>query len=217
MSQKQDPPSLEEIFLQCPKVFNYSPAGSIQYATKAFTPINLNLEIIACLPQYRQIVVDKLLTETNNYNQADYICGIESGGSYFASAIANAHKKKVIFLRRTEKIEGDIFSRVVGEIPLKDSRICLIDDVVSTGLTLLNAKKIFQQLGCTITEAKIIFSYGFDKDIEKQLKISITSISSYPKLITLAKRKGIVSEKEITKLDKYIHTFKHYLTQKKII
>ncbi|MBP9817388.1 hypothetical protein KBC75_01350 [Candidatus Shapirobacteria bacterium] len=209
--------SLESIFLEYPNVFNYSPTASIQYATKAFTYINLNLEIIASDPKKRQIVVDKLLSETNNYSDIDYICGIESGGSYFASAIADRHQKKLIMLRRREKIENNNLSRLVGQFPPAGSRICLIDDVLSTGLTLFQAKKFFTDIGCSVIEAKIIYSYGFEKAISRELDLKISVISNYNNLIKIALEKKILTTKDTLKLNRYISSFKQYLTRKKII
>lgn len=213
MTKQANPQQLESLYLDLPHVFNYSPTSNIQFATKAFTPININLEIVASDPTARSIVINKLLTETNNYDEVDYICGIESGGSYFASAIADKHKKKLILLRRRDKIEDLPISKLVGEIPPKGSRICLVDDVLSTGLTLSHACKFLKDLGCVIVEAKIIYSYGYEKEISKRLKLDISVISNYNTLINLAISRNIISTSDAQKLNKYVKTFKGFLAR----
>jgi orotate phosphoribosyltransferase len=206
--------SLEEIFLSLPHVFNFSKNSNIQFATKAFTPINLNLEIISAHPVYRQALIEKF--QKLIPPDVDYLCGIESGGSYFASTLANILNKKLILIRKEPKIENIPLSRLVGQTPPPNSRICLIDDVLSTGTTLFYTARFFEYLGCNVC-ARIVFSYGFDETISKEIGIDIQTCSKFCDLLTLATTQKLITPKDKKLLTKYVKGFENYLTRKGII
>lgn len=206
--------SLEQIFLTLPHIFNYSPDSSIQFATKAFTPININLEIITSDLKYRSQVIEKFKSIIPR--DVDYLCGIESGGSYFASTLANILKKKLILIRKEPKIENIPLSRLVGQTPPPNSKICLIDDVLSTGTTLFYTARFFEYLGCNVL-ARVIFSYGFDKTISEEIGIDIKTCSNFTDLLNLATNQKMITQKDKKILTRYVKNFRYYLTRKGIL
>jgi len=197
-----------------PGLFNYSPSGAIQYASKAYTPININLEILSSYPHLSQQIVN--LFSRLIPDRTDYLCGIENGGSYFATHAAHLLGLKVIYLRKEPKIENLHLSRIVGQTPSGSSRICLIDDVLSTGTTLFYATRFFQQLKCHVTSC-VIYSYGYHQTISQEIGIPINYLYDFNQLIGAAVSQNLISPEQTLKLRNYIKTFENYLTQKGII
>lgn len=207
-------PTAEELLLTCPGVINFSNKFDIEIEPNTYTCVYINLEIISFYPHLRHFIIEQLAK--NVPHDTTVICGIESGGSYYASAVANRLKKPLILLRKEYKVH-DPFSRIVGKIPSETDRICLVDDVVSTGKTIHQAQAYFTTVKAKATSVSTIFSYGFDDQIAKTLKIQVNNLATYPQLTQMALKKKLTTTETIDFVNKYVATFAKYTANLKLI
>lgn len=185
-------------------IINYSPESKIEVTPSFFSPIFINIKQTISNPKLRQKIIKELVKMINP--TCDYICGIESGGSYFASSIAEILNKPLILLRKETKKYGDQ-KRIIGKTPPSNSHLILIDDVLAKGLTLANATWYLKNLSYQI-ESVNVFSYGFDSYFGNHLKINIKSYINFNNLLSFG-----LKHKQFTKTDTLFllrHT-KHYL------
>ena len=201
--------NVESLIIGTPDVLKFSRTKNIEIMPGVFSPIFVNLRLLLSLPYKRRIVINRLKSKiTSKY---DYICGLESGGSYYASSLANALNLPLLLLRKANKDYGD-YNRIVGEIPSPGKKVCLIDDVLATGNTLLKAKTFFDNLSCNL-DALVIFSYGFEKEIGQTINLKISAISNFHDLSLLAQEKGIFTAQDSQYFQNHIQSYKDYLKQ----
>lgn len=211
--QKRHALSLDEIILDTPGVFNYSAKADIQISPKVFTPIYLNLEILLSTPEIRQFTIAKLAEIISP--DSDIICGIESGGSYFASAVADLLHKPLFLLRKHNKTD-DYLTRIVGHTPSPNQKICLVDDVFSSGHTVWKSTRYLKTFSPRF-EVCSVLSYGYDEYIGQLLGIKINSISHFPHLLKLAVQRQIIQPEDVQTINRYTATFKNFLVEKNLI
>ena len=168
-----------ELFFATPEVVNVSDKDDLEPQPGVFSSVYINCKTPLYYPEVRKKLV--LLVARHIDKTIDYICGMESGGSYYASAVADLEDKKIIFFRKERK-KYNIKNYFVGNLPKKGDSVVIIDDVISSGNTISKAVNQLQEMGCKI---KVItfFSYCWDQRIAKNLGIEIVCLSNAEELI----------------------------------
>lgn len=198
---------VETALLSTPGVVAYSKDHPIEVKPGIFSPIYINLKNTLPTYEVRHLLVRKMSELIGD--EPDYICGIESGGTYYASAIADTLIRPVILYRKEDKKYNDK-RRIVGMTPTKGSLVAVVDDVFATGLTVSGVVKFFKDLGCRV-KLYSIFSYGFDKEIGDRLGVKVYSISNFRSLCKAAVRLKIFTPEDVNYLAKHVDTYKNYL------
>lgn len=203
---------VEKSLLDTPGVVNYSPDKPIEVKPGIISPIYINLK--NTLPNYqtRHFLVRKLAEIIGD--EPDYICGIESGGTYYASAIADSLIRPVILYRKENKDYSDK-RRLVGMTPTKGSLIAVIDDVVGTGSTISNVVSFFKKIGCKI-RIYSIFSYGYENKIGKKLGVEFYTMANFKNLCKVALERKTFTKNDIKFLARHVNTYKNYLNKSEI-
>lgn len=198
---------VEESLLKTDGVVNYSKDKFVEVKPGIFSPIYINLK--NTLPSYetRHFLVRKMSEIIGD--EPDYICGIESGGTYYASAIADTLIRPVILYRKESKDYNDK-RRLVGMTPTKGSTIAVVDDVFATGLTVSGVVSFFKELGCKV-HLYSIFSYGYEKEIGEKLGVNVSSISNFKNLCAEALREKVFTHDDVEFLSNHVATYKDYL------
>jgi len=168
-----------KLFYSTPGVVNLSDKDDFEPQPGVFASVYINLKTPLFFPEVRRRLA-KLLSEFVSKN-VDYICGIESGGSYYASAVGDLTGKKILLFRK-EKKQYNIKNNIVGNLPKKGDSIVIVDDVISSGNTISKAVKKLKGIGCKV-KVITIFSYGWEKQIAKNLRIDLIVLSNAEELI----------------------------------
>jgi orotate phosphoribosyltransferase len=176
-----------EIFFATPNVVNVSNKDDFEPQPGVFASIYINLKTPLSYPKVRNKLA--LFVSQHIKDNADYICGIESGGSYYAAAVADILYKKIILFRKGRK-KYNIKNHFVGNLPQKDDKVIIVDDVISSGNTISKAVYQLQNIGCKV-KVITLFSYCWDQQIAKNLNIKIITLSNAEELIEygLAKKR----------------------------
>ncbi len=199
--------SVEKSLLETPGVVNYSKNKPVEVKPGIFSPIYINLK--NTLPNYeiRHFLVRKMAEIIGD--EPDYICGIESGGAYYASAIADTLIRPVLLYRRDTKDHGDK-KRLVGMTPTNGSIVGVVDDVLATGLTVSSVVDFFRKIGCKVRLFSV-FSYGYEKEIGKKLGVDVYSISNFKNLCKVGLQEKIFTKSDIKLISEHVSTYKNYL------
>ena len=117
----------------------------------------IDLRLVPSYPhQFRKMVkaLQNLISEKTGLDSFDCIASVPTSGLVIASALSFETVKPLIYIRQKSKDHGT-GSVIEGKVS-EGSRILLIDDVGTTGLSLLNAIKALKDAKMVVTTAFVI-------------------------------------------------------------
>ena len=131
--------------------------GTFKLTSGRISPYYIDLRIIPSFPDAFQKVCDlyiKLLEKDLGVENFDRIAGIPTAGMPFASVIAYHLKKPFIYIRSKVKLHGR--ERRIEGVIMPGNRVLLVDDVVTTGLSLRKAAKNMRAEGGVVSDALVM-------------------------------------------------------------
>ena len=132
----------------------------------------------------------------------DIIAGVEGAGVSHAAALAYRLGKPSIFVRQRAKTYGD-HSRVEGT-SVKGKRVLIIEDHISTGLSLLSAVEGLKAEGAIVEDCLAITSFGIDETTKLFQKESVKchELLDFTLVLDKALAEGIIdAPKKVLLLD----------------
>ena len=131
--------------------------GEFRLTSGKISNIYIDLRKLPSYPEaFRKVV--KLLVEKAGQYSFDYVCGIAIGGLPLATAIAYEMSKPLIYARREKKTHGTM-KQLEGDYA-RGSRILIIDDVATTGGTLVDIVNLVKSEGLEVTGALVVVDRG---------------------------------------------------------
>jgi orotate phosphoribosyltransferase len=192
--------TLEIMLVNSPGVLNYNPNLYFEVQPGRKSPIFINIKNTLSNIKLRKIIVQGLLDILPP--NIDFVCGVESGGSYYASIIADKLNKPLVLYRKNDKGYAES-GRFVGSIPAKLDNVAVIDDVIVSGVTIKPAVHKLRSLGCQIKVIAIL-SYGHDSFIEKELSVSVCTVTDIHTFLSVALDQKILPAKDIDFLNNFV-------------
>ncbi|MCW4047468.1 MAG: orotate phosphoribosyltransferase [Candidatus Bathyarchaeota archaeon] len=128
--------------------------GVFKLASRKVTPYYIDLRLVPSFPDaFRQICdfYTEQITAHIGLKNFNRIAGIPIAGIPFASQIAYNLKKPFLYVRKGVRLHGR--ERRVEGILISGDRVLLVDDLVTTGLTLKKAAEAVKAEGGVVTEA----------------------------------------------------------------
>ncbi len=136
--------------------------GAIKFGTFKLTsgrtsPYYIDLRIVPSFPDAFQRVCNlyvKLAEQELGAGSFDRIAGIPTAGIPFASIIAYHMKKPFLYIRPRAKLHGR--ERRIEGIIMPGNRVLLVDDLITTGLSLTRAAKAIRAEGGVVADALVL-------------------------------------------------------------
>ena len=168
------------------------------------SPIYCDNRLILSFPNVRKFVADKM-TEIveNKYGKDICIAGVATGAIAIGAMIAERLNLPYAYVRPEPKEHG-LKNQIEGNIK-NGSNVVVIEDLISTGKSSLNAINALKFEGYNVMGMLSIFSYNFqfaNKKFEDE-NISINSLSDYNSLVNLIQSEGTLHSNEISRLKKW--------------
>jgi orotate phosphoribosyltransferase len=129
--------------------------GNFKLSSGKESAYYVDLRLVPSFPhQFRKMIksLQNLISEKIGLDNFDYIASVPTSGLVIASALAIETVKPLIYIRQKPKDYGT-GSLIEGKIP-EGSKVVLVDDVGTTGHSLLNAIK-------ALKDARIIVDFAF--------------------------------------------------------
>lgn len=181
-----------------------NPKNPFTWASGIKSPIYCDNRLILSEVNVRKYVTEKFCELIDKkFSDVEIIAGVATGAIGIGMLIANQLNKPFIYVRANKKSHGRQNS-IEGKFNPND-KVLVIEDLVSTGMSSLNAYDTLLDGGLNVLGMVSIFTYGFDDSISnfKKRNISYYSLSSYTHLLESALNSDYINKNEINFLSQW--------------
>ena len=175
-----------------------NPKNPFTWASGIKSPIYCDNRLILSDVNVRKYVTEKFCELIDNkFSDVEVIAGVATGAIGIGMLVANKLNKPFIYVRANKKSHGRQNS-IEGKVN-PNEKVLVIEDLVSTGMSSLNAYDTLFDGGLNVLGMVSIFTYGFDDAISnfKKRNISYYSLSSYSHLLESALNSNFINKNEI--------------------
>lgn len=200
ISNKDTAKKTAELLLQI-KAIKLQPNEPFTWASGWKSPIYCDNRTTLSFPPIRTYLrenIAKLIED--KYGKPDIIAGVATGAIAIGMLVAQYMNVPFIYVRpepkkhgRKNQIEGYVGSH---------KNVVVVEDLISTGMSSLNAVKALKDEGLNVKGMVAIFTYGFeiaDKNFE-EAGVPLETLSSYEYLLEQSLDSNFINEKELQTL-----------------
>ena len=175
-----------ELLLQI-NAIKLQPNNPFTWASGWISPIYCDNRVVLSYPQIRNYVRETLARQIEElYGKPDVIAGVATGAIGIGALVADYLNLPFVYVRPEAKKHGRQ-NQVEGYLE-KGQTVVVVEDLISTGKSSLNAVKALQKAEANIKGMVAIFSYGFDvanKNFSKT-EIDLHTLGNYESLLEQA-------------------------------
>ena len=168
------------------------------------SPIYCDNRLVLSYPKIREFIADSMTQIIKNkYGSNISIAGVATGAIAVGAMISERLNVPYAYVRPEPKGHG-LRNQIEGNIEEK-SNVVVIEDLISTGKSSLNAINALKSEGINVMGMLSIFSYNFDFANKKFIdeKVTINSLADYNTLVEVIELNGDLGNDEITRLKKW--------------
>ncbi|HAR19580.1 MAG TPA: orotate phosphoribosyltransferase [Cytophagales bacterium] len=179
-----------------------NPETPFTWASGWKSPIYCDNRQTLAYPKIRKKITMGLFTLVCNFFPGiTAVAGVATGGIPHAAWLAEKMGLPLLYVRSEKKAHGT-GNLIEGKLE-EDSRVLLVEDLVSTGNSAVQAVKALRDAGATVVGIVSIFSYGFDaaqKNMETN-EIKLASITDYETLLEVAVETKVINKSQLKTLE----------------
>lgn len=192
-----------EFLLQI-KAIKLQPSNPFTWASGWKSPIYCDNRKTLSYPEVRSFLSDSFASMVRElYPQAQVIAGVATGAIAHGALTADKLKLPFIYVRSEAKEHG-LGNQIEGYFE-KGQKVVVIEDLISTGGSSLNAVKALRDAGCEVLGMVAIFTYEFQKaaDAFAAAGCKLNTLSTYSVLTDTAVSTGYIGAAEVETLKKW--------------
>lgn len=174
------------------------------WASGIKSPIYCDNRKTLSYPKIRTFIRQEFVKIINEeFGDIDLIAGVATGAIAHGVLVAQELGVPFVYVRSSEKKHG-LTNKIEGSYESGQS-VVVIEDLVSTGKSSLNAVEALRSAGCDVKGMVAIFSYNLDKAIKnfEDAKCRLYTLSDYNELIAQAVESNYISEEQLKSLKKW--------------
>jgi len=192
-----------EVLLQV-NAIKLSPKAPFTWASGWKSPIYCDNRIILSFPPIRNYVRETMAKHIERqYGKPDAIAGVATGAIGIGMLVAEYLNLPFIYVRPDAKGHGRK-NQIEGFIE-KGQNVVVVEDLISTGKSSLNAVKALRDGGITVKGMVAIFTYGFEVSKENFEKENVTlhTLGNYENLLEQALQTKYITKEELELLTEW--------------
>lgn len=192
-----------EFLLQI-KAIKLQPNNPFTWASGIKSPIYCDNRITLSYPTIRTYIRQNLVALIQEeFGSVGLIAGVATAGIPQGVLVAQELGLPFAYVRSKPKEHGT-GSLIEGEI-LDNQRVVVVEDLISTGKSSLQAVDALREAGCEVAGLVAIFSYGLDVATEnfKNTKCRFATLSNYNALIEYASEHRFINKDDLKLLRKW--------------
>ena len=181
--------------------------GDFTLASGKKSSYYIDLRLVASFPHiFRKMIknLQKLVSEKTGLDNFDSIVSVPTGGLIIGSALAIETVKPLIYVRdkpkdygTTKSIEGKIFSGM---------KVVLVDDVITTGNSVINGIKQLKDAGLSISDVYVIINRleGANNALKLE-EVNLYQLTDVLEITTILFQEKLVSKEILDKINNQIN------------
>lgn len=194
---------IAELLLQI-NAIKLSPENPFTWASGWKSPIYCDNRIILSYVKARHQVAQQMAEYIKQtYPTVELIAGVATGAIGIGILVAELLNLPFVYVRPEPKKHGRQ-NQIEGSVS-KNQKTVVIEDLISTGMSSINAVKALRDSSLDVLGMVAIFSYAFDiskENFEKE-NVKLHTLSNYHFLLEKAIEIGYISEKELDTLNQW--------------
>ncbi len=195
---------------------SFSPKEPYTWASGVRSPIYCDCRRIMSFPDARRVIEDawaQLVRE--HWTGVQEIVGVATGGVPHAALVAERLGLPMAYVRAKAKDHG-LGKRIEGVLP-PQTRTVVLEDLVSTGGSLLETLGTLSSEGAQVIGASAIFSYDLEVAHTgfSQAGVPLRTLTSFPVVRARAEKMGLLSAADLELLEQGMRSVASQLASRK--
>lgn len=181
------------------KAIKLNPQNPFTWASGRKSPIYCDNRLLLSYPNVRKYIKQSLAEKSKDY-QFNMIAGVATAGIPHGALLADALDMPFVYVRSKAKAHGRQ-NMIEGELR-GNERVLVIEDLISTGGSCLQAVDALEAVGCRIEGVMAIFTYGF-AEAEKRFAeadCKFSTLSNYDVLLEEALACDYINSDDVQRL-----------------
>lgn len=182
------------------------PSKPFTWSSGMKSPIYCDNRVTISYPEVRREIAsgfEKIIRE--HYPEAEVIAGAATGGVPHAAWVSERMKLPMVYVRGSAKGHGK--QKQVEGVVKEGQKAVVIEDLVSTGGSVIKVVNALRSAGVEVLGAVAIFTYGLKKAEEafREAGLDYKTITDFPALLAYASKTDGLNIQELEKLKKWHH------------
>ncbi|ATS01109.1 orotate phosphoribosyltransferase [Porphyromonas gingivalis] len=180
------------------KAIKLQPNNPFTWASGWKAPIYCDNRKTLSYPQIRSLIkleLARVISET--FGDVEAIAGVATGAIAQGALVADLLGLPFVYVRSSPKDHG-LENLVEGELK-PNSRVVVIEDLISTGGSSLKAAEAIRNFGCEVLGMVAVYTHGFpmaEQNFEKA-GVKLVTLTDYDQVIEEALRTGYISAENV--------------------
>lgn len=186
------------------EAISLKPTEPFTWASGLKSPIYCDNRLTMGSPKVRNFIADSFVNLIREeYPDVDVIAGTATAGIPHAAWVADRLNLPMIYIRSSAKEHGK--GNQVEGVLKKGQKVVVIEDLISTGGSVLEACSAIEAEGGDVMGVLAIFTYQLSKSTTRfsEANIPLHTLSTYDALIDSAVTTGKINNDELALLKKW--------------
>ncbi|HEO8420682.1 orotate phosphoribosyltransferase [Niallia sp. FSL W8-0635] len=184
---------IKAVFLQ--------PNDPFTWSSGLKSPIYCDNRLTLSYPKVRKNIATGLAgLIKEKFPETEVVAGTATAGIPHAAWVSDILDLPMVYIRSKAKAHGK-GKQIEGKVE-KGQKVVVVEDLISTGGSVINAVESLREAGCEVLGVVAIFTYELPKGNEMlgEAEITAYSLTDYTSLLNVAQEKGYIEEADLASL-----------------
>jgi len=184
---------IKAVFLQ--------PNDPFTWSSGLKSPIYCDNRLTLSYPKVRKNIATGLASLIKDkFPETEVVAGTATAGIPHAAWVSDLLDLPMVYIRSKAKAHGK-GKQIEGKVE-KGQKVVVVEDLISTGGSVINAVESLREAGCDVLGVVAIFTYELPKGNEMlgEAEITAYSLTDYTSLLNVAQEKGYIEEADLASL-----------------
>lgn len=181
-----------------------NPDQPFTWASGLKSPIYTDNRLTISYPEVRQAIFNGMVEQIKlHFSEADVIAGTATAGIPYAAWVAQNMELPMIYVRTKPKDHGQ--GKQIEGVLKEGQKVVVIDDLISTGGSVLNAVRAVNNSGGKVIGVVSVFTYDLPAAEQNFMAngLKYYSVTDYMTLIKVAKENNQISADHLKSLQEW--------------